>query len=112
MEAVGRYYTDDIVCHVAGMVFDGKAALVGFYREMFKRVREGLTLHQLVADDEGMVADVTSTFTAVEDASDFAPMPLKKGEVRQTKVFVFYTLRDGLIARIRVARQPETQAPS
>ena len=106
LDRAGGYYTDDIVCQVAGMVFEGKAALVGFYREMFKRVRERLTLHQLVADEHGMVADITSTFTAVEDASDFAPMPLKTGEVREAKVFVFYTLRDGLIARIRVARQP------
>ena len=34
----------------------------------------------------------------------FAPLPLKKGQVMKTPVFVVYTLRDGLICRIKVAR--------
>ena len=71
---------------------------------MFKRIRESLKLHKLSADENSMCADITSTFTAVEDASDFAPMPLKKGEVLNVPVFVFYTLRDGKICRIQLAR--------
>jgi hypothetical protein len=74
---------------------------------MFGRIRETLNLHRLIADKDGLCADITSTFTAVEDASDFAPMPLKKGEVLNVPVFVVYTLREGRICRIKVARSGE-----
>ena len=35
---------------------------------------------------------------------DFVVAPLKKGESIRVPVFVYYTLRDGLISEIRVAR--------
>jgi hypothetical protein len=78
---------------------------------MFKKVRESLTLHHLIADDTGLAADVTSTFTAIEDAPDFVVAPLKKGEFVRGRVFVYYTLRDGKIAHIRVARASPMSEP-
>ncbi len=110
-ETFQRYYTPDCVCELsgAGIRMDGRDAIVGFYRTMFARVREGLTLHQLIADDGGIAADITSTFTAIEDASDFAAMPLKLGETLSVRVFVYYTLRDGRISAIRVARFGQPQ---
>ncbi len=103
-EAFSSYYTDDVKLELSSIKLDGKDAIVGFYRNMFARVRENLTLHQLIMADNGICADITSTFTAVEDASDFAPMPLKKGEVLHIPVMVVYTLTDGRISHIKVAR--------
>ena len=103
----GSYYTDDVVCEVGGMTLVGRDGITGFYGEMFKKVRESLELHQLIADDNGLFANITSTFTAVEDASDFAPMPLKKGQVMRVPVFVYYTLQGGRISHIKVARSGE-----
>jgi ketosteroid isomerase-like protein len=104
-----RFYTDDVELSLrSGEIrLEGKEAIVDFYRDMFSRIRESLTLHQLVADDGGLCADITSTFTCIEDASDYAIMPLKKGQVLKVPVFVVYTLRDGLISRIKVARSGE-----
>ncbi|MGH8261806.1 MAG: nuclear transport factor 2 family protein, partial [Steroidobacteraceae bacterium] len=50
-----RYYTDDAACELTGtgIVLRGRDGIVGFYREMFKTVRESLSLHQLIADDHG-----------------------------------------------------------
>jgi hypothetical protein len=108
-----RYYTEDVVCSLGGVgiVLRGKSALVDFYREMFKHVRESLTLHQLIADDSGLAADITSQFTAIEDAPDFVVGPLKKGEFVRVPVFVHYELRDGRISRIKVARSGEVSKP-
>ena len=103
-DVFSRYYTEDVVCELSTLTLTGRAGIVGFYRDMFTKIRENLTLHRLIADDSGLCADITSTFTAVEDASDFAPMPLKKGEVLTVPVFVVYTLRDGRICHIKVAR--------
>jgi ketosteroid isomerase-like protein len=103
-ETFQQYYTEDVVCELGTLKLEGRQAIVDFYRGMFQKVRENLTLHRLVADETGLCADITSTFTAIEDASDFAPMPLAKGQVLTIPVFVIYTLRDGKISRIQVAR--------
>ena len=104
LDTASRYYTEDVVCELNSLTLNGRDAIVNFYKEMFKKVRENLQLHRLVADEDGMCADITSTFTAVEDASDFAPMPLKKGQALTVPVFVLYTLRAGRISHIKVAR--------
>jgi ketosteroid isomerase-like protein len=106
-----QYYTDDVRCELAAMVLEGRDGIVNFYRAMFQKVRESLTLHQLVADDNGLAADLTTQFTAIEDAPDFVVAPLKKGEFVRGRVFVYYTLRDGKIAHIRVARKGEMSKP-
>jgi SnoaL-like domain len=110
-ERFSRHYTDDACCQLASIRLEGKQGIVGFYREMFQTVRESLTLHQLVADDNGLAADITSRFTAIEDAPGFVVAPLKKGEFVEVHVFVYYTLRDGKIANIRVARAGPPSAP-
>jgi ketosteroid isomerase-like protein len=107
----GQYYTDDVRLELPSMTIARREGIVGFYREMFKRVRESLTLNQLVADDAGIAADVTSQFTAIADAPDFVVAPLKKGEFVRSRVFVYYTLRDGQIAHIRVARFGQMSGP-
>ena len=105
-------YTDDVVCELtAGIVLRGKNAIVDFYREMFKTVRESLTLHHLIADDTGLAASITSQFTAVEDAPNFVVAPLAKGECVRVPVFVHYLLRDGKIAHIKVGRSGEVSKP-
>ena len=110
-ERFSQYYTDDVRCQLASIVLERKEGIVNFYREMFKTVRENLTLHQLIADDNGLAADITSRFTAIEDAPAFVVAPLKKGEFVEVHVFVYYTLRDGKIADIRVARAGPPSAP-
>jgi ketosteroid isomerase-like protein len=107
-EVFSSFYTDDVVLELRPTLkFEGRQAIVDFYRGMFGRIRESLTLHKLVADEGGLAADITSTFTCIEDASDFAPMPLKLGQVMTVPVFVYYSLREGRICRIKVARSGE-----
>lgn len=106
-----QYYTDDVVCELGSIVLRGKSGILDFYREMFKTVRESLTLHHLIADDGGIAADITSQFTAVADAPKFVVAPLRKGEFVRVRVLVYYTLRDGKISHIKVGRAGEVSAP-
>lgn len=110
-ERFSQYYTDDVRCELGQIVLERREGIVNFYRAMFQRVRESLTLHHLVADDGGLVADITTQFTAIEDAPDFVIGPLRKGEFMRGRVFVYYTLCDGKIAHIRVARAGEMTGP-
>ncbi len=107
LDTASQFYTEDVVCELGSLTLNGRDGIVNFYKGMFQKVRESLDLHRLIADGDGLCADITSTFTAVEDASDFAPMAMKKGQVRTIPVFVIYTLREGKICRIKVARGGE-----
>jgi ketosteroid isomerase-like protein len=105
MERAGAYYTDDVTLTLpSAPSLLGKQAIVDFYEAMFRRARERVTVHQMTMDDDGIAADCTSTFTALEDAPDFPVMPLARGEAVAVRVIVFYRLRDGLICDIRVTR--------
>ena len=104
-EKYSAFYTDDVKLHLSSVgELNGKQAIVDFYTKMFRTVRENLEIRQVVYDDNAIVGDFVSVFTAIEDAPDFVVAPLKKGESIRVPVFVYYTLRNGLIADIRVAR--------
>lgn len=107
-ERFTRYYTDDVTLELSTVgVIKTPKGIADFYRAMFKTVREKLTIHHLIADESGIAADITTAFTAIEDAPDFVVAPLKKGQSVRGRVFVHYTLRDGKIAHIKVARAGE-----
>ena len=99
-----QYYTDDVTCQLGARTLVGRQGIVDFYRVMFERVREHITVHNLIADDGGMCAHITSRFTAVEDATDFEPMPLAKGVTIGGPLYVIYALRDGKICGITASR--------
>jgi hypothetical protein len=100
------YYTDDVILELGSVPpIKGKDGIIGYYRKMFQEVRENLKINRLVADDDGIAADITASFTAVKDAPGFVVIPLKKGESASLHVLVYYTLRNGLISHIQVARR-------
>ena len=104
-ERYSAFYTDEVTLELGSVPrIEGKAGIVGFYTPMFEQVREGLTVHKLLADDDAIFVDTTSTFTAIRDAPDFVVGALKEGEYIKVRVFVYYTLRGGLISSIKVAR--------
>jgi ketosteroid isomerase-like protein len=99
------FYQDDVELELGSVgVIRGKQAIADFYTKLFRTVRENQIVHAALADDQAISLDSTTCFTAMEDAPDFPVMPLKKGEEVRGKTFVHYTLRDGLISRIHVAR--------
>jgi predicted SnoaL-like aldol condensation-catalyzing enzyme len=103
-----RFYTDDVELLLGSVPpMRGKQAIADFYTEMFKRVRESLTVHGITASETEIVSDTTSRFTAVADAPDFVVGPLRKGDSIEVRVIVTYSLRDGLIERIAVRRAGE-----
>jgi len=104
-EKYSSFYTDDVKLTLPSVpAMNGKKAIVDFYTKMFRTVREDLVINQIVYDDNAIVGDFVSVFTAVADAPDFVVKPLKKGESVRVPVFVYYTLKGGLISEIRVAR--------
>jgi hypothetical protein len=103
-----RFYTDDVELLLGSVPpMRGKQAIADFYTEMFKRVRESLTVHSIEASEREIVSDTTSRFTAIDDAPDFVVGSLNTGDYIEVRVIVTYTLRDGLIEKIAVKRGGE-----
>ena len=109
-ERYTRFYTDNVVLELSTLPpIRGKQAIADFYTEMFKRVRESLTVHSIEARDDEVVADTTSRFTAIADAPDFVVGALSKGDYIEVRVIVTYSLREGRIYRIAVKRAGDPQ---
>jgi ketosteroid isomerase-like protein len=100
-----NFYQPDVLLTLGSVPpIRGRDGIVNFYRPMFERVRETITVHSVECTDTAIHLDATSRFTAIQDAPDFVVGPLNKGDYIEVRVFVDYTLRDGLISRIAVSR--------
>lgn len=104
-ERFPTFYQPDVTLELSSVPkIDGRDGIIAFYRPMFAKVRENLTVHDVQAADDAIRLDATTRFTAIEDAPDFVVGALEKGEYIEGRVFVDYTLKDGLIASIKVTR--------
>jgi ketosteroid isomerase-like protein len=100
------FYTDDVILELPSVpAIHGAKGIADFYRPMFERVRETLTVHDLEASEAAIRLDATTRFTAIRDAPDFVVGALRKGDYIEVPVLVDYKLREGLIARISVRRK-------
>lgn len=107
-ERFPAFYTEDVLLELGSVPpIHGRQGIIDFYRPMFQRVRERLTVNSIEATDDTIALDAITRFTAIEDAPDFVVGALKKGEYIEGRVMVNYTLRDGLISRIAVTRGSE-----
>jgi hypothetical protein len=99
-----RYYSDDVVLELPKQELRGRQAIVDFYRVVKARIRETLQINAIIADEEGLAAEVDTEFFALEDWPDFMVAPLKKGASIRIVSFVHYEIRDGRFAHIKSAR--------
>lgn len=107
-ERFPSFYNEDVVLELGSVPpINGRQGIIDFYRPMFQRVRERLTLNSIEATDATISLDAITRFTAIEDAPDFVVGPLKKGEYIEGRVLVDYQLHDGLISHIAVTRGGE-----
>lgn len=107
-ERFPRFYTSDVTLELGSVPpIHGRQGIIDFYRPMFERVREHLTINRVSFSDSGIELDAVSRFTAVQDAPDFVVGPLRRGEYIEVRVLVSYRLREGLISHIGVRRGGE-----
>ncbi len=103
-EGFSRCYADDVVLELPSRELRGRQAIVDFYKVVKARVRETLQIKQVIADSEGLAAELDTEFYALEDWPDFIVGPLRKGESIRIVSFVHYRIRDGKFAHIKSAR--------
>jgi ketosteroid isomerase-like protein len=104
-ERFPSFYTEDVRLELGSVPpILGRQGIIDFYRPMFERVRESLTVNSVSATADRIELDAITRFTAIKDAPDFVVGALKTGEYIEGRVLVSYRLRDGLIASITVRR--------
>jgi hypothetical protein len=100
-----KYYAEDVVLELGRRrTLQGRQAIVDFYREVKARIRETLVIRTVVADDEGLAAEVATEFHALEDWPDFIAGPIAKGESIHIVSWVFYRIVNGRFQHIRSTR--------
>jgi len=106
LETFPLFYHPDIVLEIPSVgKLKGREGIIGFYKDLFQKVREEIVVHRLIADEDSMCVEISSEFTAVEDAPNFHITPLKKGESLTKHSVVLYDLKDGLIHRVQITRK-------
>jgi hypothetical protein len=103
-DGFSRYYTDDVILELPSKELRGREAIVEFYRVVKARIRETLQINQVIADSEGLAAEVATEFYALTDWPDFIVGPIKQGEAIRIVSFVHYRIRGGKFAHIKSAR--------
>lgn len=105
-DAFTAFYAEDVEFDLGGRHFiKGRPGIRDFYSEVFARVKETLTVTQVVLDDEGLACIIETEFEALEDWPDFMVGPMEKGDKVFIESFIFYTIGpDGKFTHIRTTR--------
>lgn len=106
LDTFTRFYAEDVVLDLGGRrQLVGRQAIRDFYSGVFEKIRETLSVEQLVLDEQGLACIVATEFHALEDWPDFIAGPIRKGESIFIESFIFYTIGDdGKFTRIRTTR--------
>jgi hypothetical protein len=102
-EGFGRFYADNVSFEGRAGKFNKRADVLNFYRDVKSRVRETLTLHDIVIAPQDIVADLETELYALEDWPAFPTGPLRKGQTIHSRNFIWYDVQDGKFVRIRSA---------
>jgi limonene-1,2-epoxide hydrolase len=105
---VARWFTDDIVVEIPGLVLRGPAEWIAFLKESHAGgVRETMNPVTVVQEGDRAMAEIEMTFVTAEGRSDFPLGPLSPGEPVTYRFFGVYHLRGEKIARLKFASWPD-----
>ena len=105
---VERWFTDDLVVEVPGLVIRGREDWVAFLEHSHAGgVRETLRPVEVLQRDDRILAEVDITFVTADGRPAFPLAPLRPGEEATFKFFAVYHLRDERIAHLKLGFWPE-----
>ncbi len=100
-----RFYAEDVVLVLGGRrELKGPQAIIDFYKDVTATSSRRIALNRLIVSEDGIAAELESTFTALADLPDLLARPLKAGETYHHVTFVLYDVAGGQFTRIRSAR--------
>lgn len=110
-DAVADFYVDPPEMTFFGVKLRSRQALKDFYGFLHDHVKESVTVLNFAASDTLTAIDAVIRVEGVKaltrEALDARGLhgffPIAAGEVQEMRQFIFYTIKDGLIARVECA---------
>jgi limonene-1,2-epoxide hydrolase len=103
-----RWFTDDVVVEIPGLVLRGHADWIAFLKDSHAGgVRETMQPVTVVQDGDRVMAELDITFVTAEGRADFPLGALTPGEPATWKFFGVYHLRGEKIARLKFGSWPD-----
>lgn len=99
-----KYYAEDVIFEGRGRHFRSRQEVLDFYTEVKKRLRETITLHEIIVGEQGIAAEIETELYAFEDWPELVTGAIRKGEIIRTQNFIWYEVKDGKFVHIRSAR--------
>jgi hypothetical protein len=103
-DGFGKYYAEDVVFEGRGRHFKNREEVLSFYREVKKRMRETITVHEVIVGPQGLAAEIETELYAFVDWPELVTGPIKKGQTILTRNFAWYEIVDRKFKHIRTAR--------
>jgi hypothetical protein len=102
-EGFSRYYAADVKFEGRAGTFTSRDQVLAFYREVKSRMRETITIKDLIVGENEMVANIVTELFALRDWPEFATGPVRKGQTIVSENFVWYEMKDAKFVHIRSA---------
>jgi len=102
-DAFGAYYSPHVDFRGQGGRFQGRQAVLSFYHGVKRRVRETLTIQELVVGERAILCDLLTELQVLEDWPDFPTGALHRGERRRSENFIWYDIEQRQFTRVRSA---------
>jgi len=102
-DGFSRYYAADVKFEGRGGTFSNRDEVLAFYREVKSRMRETITIKDVIVGDTDMVANIVTELFALRDWPEFATGPIKEGQTIVSENFVWYEIKDARFVHIRSA---------
>lgn len=104
-KALSIYYAEDAVFeNMVGEEVSGKKNIIKLldFAHRGGTIKETLTPIRILVDGDNVAAEILMELDVLEDVPDHHFKPLKKGEKTKNRIGVFYKIRDGKIAGVKV----------
>lgn len=102
-EGFSRYYAPDVKFEGRAGTFNSRDQVIAFYREVKARMRETITIKDVIVGEHDMVANIVTELFALRDWPEFATGPVKQGQTIISENFVWYEMKDAKFVHIRSA---------
>ena len=97
------YYAPDVLYKVGSLALNSPGAIKDFYADFHQYVNEHVQIARFAMTGDTVALALPSRFEPFRDYEKNG-LSFKTGEVLQIVSFIFYTLKDGKIWRIRMTR--------
>ena len=102
-DGFSKYYAADVKFEGRGGTFTSRDQVLAFYRQVKARIRETITIKDVVVGDNDLVANIVTELFALEDWPEFPTGPMKKGQIVHSENFVWYEIKNAKFVHIRSA---------